>query len=275
MSNKSCTLPKKMRRLFIFSILIIPNLCLFSQLKTEKLKITHGTCILTCITRDSIWIASDSKEGEIIGNKQLNSKFSAACKIHNYNNFYYCVSGMHRVEGNTSGTVFLDAEEEVLKVLKLNKSFFENFTECNKVIVPKLTVIGKKMDKKLLEQNPNVLQISISAFSRDHRPMHINWGYNVTRNGNELKIEPKIVSLINLQNQNILPVLSPQGITDEIVSYLGSHKTFFQVTQEMKNMLTTLIKIQISKNSNVGPPILVKVIYANGDKWETNHEACK
>jgi hypothetical protein len=105
--------------------------------------------------------------------------------------------------------------------------------------------------------------------------MHINRGYRVTRNGNALQIAPIIVSLVDPKKINTFPTLSPQGITDDVIIYLRTYKTFFQITQEMKNILTTLIKIEISKNKNVGLPILVKVIYPDGSKWETEHAACQ
>ncbi len=269
-----------MKTKLLFVLLIPFGAGVVAAQKKGGVIMEHGSTILTVISNDSIWIASDSKVS-VRNSESRKNKYAKGCKVFNYQNIHYSVSGTTRLQDPDTKGILFDADKEVLDIIKKGKPFVETFADCYKTMEHRLFEVYKPIINScsdedihyLFDYHPVLLSISMSMFSDKNKPMYIYWAYKLEHTAKEWSIQPTLVDTCIECTAN---QISLQGATDSINTYLNKNPLATISNIGMRERLIDLINMQIAKDpAEIGLPIVVKVIYAKGNKWLTAHKSCE
>ena len=246
-----------MRRLFLAIISIAPWLPCAAQL--QQYYWFHGTAIVEYWTKDSIWIAADSK---VINDNDYDTP-KLACKIRNVGNVYYTLSGNVELKDKANNKTVFDANVDVRRTLNKISSLDDFANQFSKIIIPHL-----KLGQNGPQSNPNALvqpelQIVVNEIMPSGAPRVITMNFVTMGNSTDIKVD----SFDTKRHQMGLHYVAT-GFSDEIDDFLDKNESYFSTPGTMKDKLTKLINIAYTAHKkDVGLPINIIVIFKNGHKW--------
>lgn len=259
----------------LFCIFILKNS--FAQI------LSHGTSIIIAATKDSIWIAADSKViSQSVNNIDDIISSNNKCKIFNYSGIEYAISGTAIITNENGDTIF-NADKELLASLKCTNNIFAAAADFNKKTFQSLKFVYqhlfKKMNKSSLDKwfsgnQSAILGYSLNSFSSTGHPNSTNISFQL--NGDKNKWEIDTLDGGKLTDFTIINtmIFSFLGFTEIIPSLLNSNPSFFN-TGTIKDKLTELIRLEIKAHPTfVGEPISIKALYVGGQKWLTHDDIC-
>jgi hypothetical protein len=250
----------------------------------KSYELPNGTSIVTYITKDSIWLSTDSKSATDINAKRTG--YTTVCKIKEYHNVFMAMAGIPMFIYN--GKTIWDSYDEVVKELKTDTSLIASYSALVKKLGDQMTqlygsYIQNRSNAEVMDlfsvPNKVLLQATISGFNVRHKPFHANWLYYLNGNRFNWRIMSSEQALIDGDKIDLVDHtdISLAGEKDSIWSFLHSpiQKEILQPKSRMDRLIY-LINLEVSKDSNnVGLPINVVVIYKNGHKWLTKNNVCK
>ena len=226
----------------------------------------HATAIVTIRTPTEIIVAADSKG---LGR---HGKVSATCKIKQINNAFYALSGLYYYK--RTGFVLDDMVTEVLKgkgtILKKADRFVEVTQKPFIQALEEMEKVGSDYNRLISSGKPT---IGIALFGIENKvlELHLRTIEVTIENG---KATTKIV-------RKDCPGVSCSGLP-VYLAFLGSQAAnliYAKVHPEMQHDLLsaarTLIEVEIQSNpGEVGPPIDILHISADGARWAQKKSEC-
>lgn len=266
----------------ILVILLMLSYNLFSQVKTDTAttEVIHGTTFLAIVTKDTIWMAADTKVNNTNKRGEITSTFNKT-KIFKTDNVFYAFTGVSDVTTTTkpSGiTVFIDTDNQMSRIIKREKTldkihkairdtFYQGLTNYVRVLplINGIAFINKYLDKD------NILDYVITSFEDGKANYH---GASFW-----LKSTPQGMKVISTDlgefTDKSKTSLIKSGYQSEIIKFLSSNPTYFKTMKNIVDKLICLIKLEIDVNGrDVGFPIDAAVIYKNGHKFLLNNKSC-
>lgn len=244
---------------YIFVSLFLLSLNSFSQVSHST--IGGGTTVLIVITKDTIWMAGDSKMNFSFTNKKWVSTVS---KIGNYKNIFFGFSGKAIIlldkKGDTIFNAFRVMFEGLKKYNDLEKAA-KYFTETSKKILDKFFKTPDAIeDKAAWIANGDVLfEMDIISFAKG-LPVYHFYIYGVNKDSFNLRFR----ELPTAHGQDFIHCA---GFCTLIKPYFSD--AFF-IGKGYPQGLTELIEKEIAANpDSVGKPINISVLYDKGHKWLT------
>jgi hypothetical protein len=244
-----------------YSIVIL--LLFFNNLygQSQIAQLGGGTTVITLFTKDTIWMASDSKMNFSLNGKEWSSTIS---KIGNYKNIFFEFSGKGLVLLNKKGDTIFNAFKVMYEGLKKYDDFdkgAKHFNETSKKIWDRYFKTADAIeDKKAwIDEGDILFEMNIISFRKD-TSIYNFYLYGVNKDSFNFRFRQ-------------IPATRGQDFV-HCNGYCTLIKPFFSdaffIGKTYPQGLTELIKKQITANpSKVGEPINIVVLYNKGHKWLT------
>lgn len=255
----------KIIRIKIFILL----LCSFHfTILSQGLYLIGGTTTITLLTRDTIWMAADSKNVIADSTKHYtHNKF--ANKILNYNNVFFTLAGRITEILNYKKIAVFNANNIVKENILKYKNFDSIFDNAHKSMAFELNQMYATMPlglKNDLQKNMNTKLIEMIMVNNENGKLTVKAAYiGFTFNNNSYSFFS-----LELTTPVSLPSLIFTGFSNEIKPLINKPEYF-----KNRDIGETLIKlIQIEEKAfpdYVGGTIDVIAIYKGGHKWLTNN----
>ena len=255
-----------MKYLFLFFIIIFTFLN--SNGQVGEYSSIGGTTVITIITKDSIWIAADSKRSN-----RRNEPKNPFCKIAHQGNIFYTVSGPLVWMINPKNDTIFDCYGLLKRTLLQTQNVDTCFIKFNNVAIPLLnkTLASIKKDEGQTAFNKLdslVFSITLTGFVNGNI-QYKSWYYTIENKQGITHVKttvddyPKAPFFVHLS-----------GSTKSIEDKLTSQPNYFK-TKKFKTILLDLISLEIKSNpEKVGLPINIIVLYKDGYKWLTSNNVC-
>lgn len=214
--------------------------------KSHKTTITHGTCILTAITNDSILMVADSKESA--GPKSYDVR-----KINRIKNIYFGISGIATIRDIDNDEFLLNISDTISDVINHCVSFNEIPQQIEERLYQSLPTIKTeaiKENKNLNEifSGGNFIKVSIVTFI-NKKPEYIFGLFRITGNSFE-DAQIKFYSDGKINHS----FLNKNGFFDRIDSFLILNQSYLHTVNIYK--LVYLVKLEVkAHHEKVSCPI--------------------
>lgn len=239
-----------------------------------------GTTIAEFISKDTIWIAADSKqvnEGAVVG-------IATTCKIRHTNFRFVSISG--RPVLAIHGDTIFDAYKIALAQLASDSPISHVYHILTDIYQIQLQLAWRSIMRRMKDSDAYamfkksniLLHVMLSGFTLKGNSYHANWLYWIRFNRNNWRIDTQSLNNIDgdVYHFSRLGEISIAGHKDSIMRYLSRPNMLFSNRRSIKADLQFLIRLEIANDSSeVGPPINVVAIYKDGHRWLTDNTLCR
>ena len=258
-----------------YLLVLILSLPIKSLSQHKQFKFTGGTTNITLVTKDSIWMAADSKISSPAGDS-----IGLFCKIVHVNNVIYTISGAYvwisttlQDTFPTSPDTLFDCYALLRQILLSTNSIDKCYERFNEIATPLLTrvfnlVKNEEGQDDFSKRIDFIFEIVMAGFNKDSLEYKC-WNYT-------LKNKEGIPYVISTEfpRRFAYPFVHVGGFQDGIRPKLKENPNYI-TDGNIKERLTELIELSINENSkNVGLPINIIMGYKNGYKWLTDNKIC-
>lgn len=247
-------------RLFILGLFFTISQYAFSQ--SNNFITGSGTAIVALITKDTIWIAADSKH--TIRYEKAKDTFISINKIHNKDEVFFAFAGNVALD-NDKYNIHLDVYKIMDSVLLLGLDFKKSIDTFTSIIT---SLYNNVMKKYYTQEHFEIIEkgFGITLFIatiNEYGPLYSKIDYLIKRDKDN-----KRVLIPDSIIQNTKSKLTLMGHYQKIVEKLSRPPDASDTlgSNNVSLWLTELIRLETSNaiNSPVGMPVSVVVLYKNG-----------
>ncbi len=266
-----------MKYLFSVSFAFFFNLS-FCQIQS----ISHGggTSIFALVTKDTIWLAADSKGNNTsysspIENPKSKTKFFTECKIGKTDNIYYAFTGNFVYAKKLNGKLIFSSDSIIKQSVIKCKTFEKSIIDFDVIIKKKLNetlAIMKSLDPKhFVAINNLVLLEGIIVSFFDAVPKFKYMRYDLKEANETFEI------ISNKDNgPDHYPFSKPIGYNEAIIESLKNPNSLHWKIKGKKEQLIYLINLEVERHPDfVGAPIDILSITNKGCTWLTQNKECQ
>ena len=270
METKTDMIPR-----LLFMLLLAPILSHTQELESGFV-LKHGTTILTYVSKDTVWIASDTKTQQIDTKENKTTNITER-KIYKTNNMYYAFCGVPSIEAN--GKEIYNAKSIMEKIINSGANFKEVYNRFNEAIANKL---NEFLDSLVKKKNGKNASATLAYFSKNIllEFLIVNFSGEKLNYVSKAYTFKKINEVYSLEGKNSQFFEGEEdlymiGQREIIKPFLIKNPSYILRKSQMKERLICLINMEsIGNPNNVGMPADVFVIFKNGYKSFLNNKSC-
>jgi hypothetical protein len=226
-------------KLLLTALFCLPIIC-FSQ----KFTISKGTTLLAYVSKDTIWMAADSRVLTINAcDKGYDTVVTTRDKIYKYKDINYAFCG--HLTFDIDSFDFFNPDELFRKVVNVDDldATCEQFASVVKGKLSSYFFFLKNTNRRAFDSclNKSVLGTILATFI-NHKPYYRMIDFALTGNADSFNIQKRE------PEYNIpLPVVMLDGYKDHIEQYLKFRPDYFQNRNDsMENKLKGLIELEVN-----------------------------
>lgn len=254
---------------YLFVILLLPSIYSTTYSQTNQQKFEGGTTILTLLSKDSVWIVADSKQGSLESQSQ-NRNTSIVCKINHTNGIYYTFSGQLVNSKSPNGFYYFNSNAILELAISKYKNFDSMFLYFDSTIRNKLFLACQKDSQQSIKHfkerflNRLLLNVTITTFINGNLKFVSRKYYCSLQKSNKIEILYK-----DIIEPPGFPVLFKVGMRSAIDSFLKKNPNFDLSSSRIKYWGQYLVGLEIKRDSNaVGKPInIISFGHDNKPNW--------
>lgn len=240
---------------------------IYSQI--PKNTIYGGTSIVMVYSKDSVWIAADSKgsHGEKSGNDQTKITDRCVCKIVEVNNVISASSGHFAIDYSNNVIVY-SVTTETKKAILAGINIKDAINIFSDTTVTYLTKVIRDFRKEndtafnVYFNGDDLISSVFTSFVNGSRYVAL-LEFKLVGNPDNWHVEAILKEYKSEESGYIF-----MGYKDSITKFYNKNPNYFASNDLMENKLKYLIKLEIAERPDkVGKPIDVIVLYRNGFRW--------
>lgn len=227
--------------------------------------IIGGTTTVTLLTKDSIWMAADSRETSVENKKIVGARLHL--KINVCNNIFFTVTGSWGTIRDDKKVVRFDAKKIIINTINKYKNFDSSFDNSRKTIAEELNALWKDMPDDLKEElkgNLNGKLVEVMMVCNDGGLFYKAFDIGLVLNNG-------VYEFVSIAKPLFVNKIYMTGFSKEIHKVIDSPDFAFDI-ERIKETLIELIELEVKANPDkVGGTVDVVNIYKNGYKWLTKN----